>query len=303
MKGLSVNHLISLYDLSREEFQKIFKRTAELKKKPKKGKKLLKDKTLTMLFEKPSTRTRVSFETAMTQLGGHAQYIDATTTQLGRGETIADTARVLSRYVDGIMARVNNHNTLLDFAINSEIPIINGLSDFNHPVQAISDLFTILEKKGKLAGLKLGWVGDATNVCHSLMYACGKLDVDMWIATPNFFRPNDGVRIEADKLSLAATEYTTDAFEAVSKADVVYTDTWKSMGGKLPPIKKKALLKYQANKELMKFAKKDYMFMHCLPAHRGEEVTANVIDSPNSIIYDQAENRLHVQKAILSLML
>ncbi|MBN1159628.1 MAG: ornithine carbamoyltransferase [Candidatus Diapherotrites archaeon] len=302
---LSVSHIVSLYDLSTEDFNKIFKKAAALKKDYESGKKtkILENKTLAMIFEKPSTRTRVSFEAAMTQLGGHAQYIDATTTQSGRGETIADTARVLSKYVDGIMARVNDHSTILDFVINSEVPVINGLSDFNHPVQALSDMFTIWEKKKKFKGLKLAWVGDATNVCHSLMYACGKLDVDMWIAVPNLYRPNKGVIIEADKLSLAATEITTDPKEAASDADVVYTDTWASMGSTLSPAKKKALEPYQVNKELVKHAKKDYLFMHCLPAHRGEEVTTDVIDGPNSIIFDQAENRLHVQKAILSLML
>ncbi|MBR9707027.1 MAG: ornithine carbamoyltransferase, partial [Candidatus Diapherotrites archaeon] len=230
--SLSVDHLISIYDLEKKDIDKILKKAIDLKKKQKKGVKHeeLYGKTLAMVFEKPSTRTRVSFETGMTQLGGHAINLSPRDIQLARGETIEDTGRVLSRYVDGVMARVNTHATLMHLARVSSVPVINGLSDFNHPCQVLSDLLTIKEHKGRLKDLKIAWVGDGNNVCHSLMYACGKLDLDLWMATPNYLRPEKGVRIEADKMSMAACELTMDPMEAVQDADVVYTDTWVSMG-------------------------------------------------------------------------
>jgi ornithine carbamoyltransferase len=306
MQGKS---LASLYDLTKEEIEQILKTSELLKFQILRGQEhpLLKGKTLAMIFEKPSTRTRVSFEVGIWQLGGYALYLSATDLQLGRGETIADTARNLSRYVNGIMARVFAHQTILDLVKYSTVPVINGLSDFTHPCQGLADLFTIYEKKGQLSGLKLAYVGDGNNVAHSLIYGCSKVGIDIAVASPKGYEPNPKVvsegREEARKRGRVVT-VTNDPVEAVLGADVVYTDVWASMGKEKEREERVKIFKpYQVNAELVKRAKQDYIFMHCLPAHRGEEVTDEVADSKNSVIFDQAENRLHTQKALMALIM
>jgi ornithine carbamoyltransferase len=306
MKGKSV---ASVADLTKEEIEQILKTSELLKLQSLRGQEhpLLKGKTLAMIFEKPSTRTRVSFEVGMWQLGGYALYLSASDLQLGRGETIGDTAQVLSRYVDGIMARVFAHQTILDLVKYSTVPVINGLSDFTHPCQGLADLFTIYEKKGQLSGLKLAYLGDGNNVAHSLIYGCSKVGIDIAVASPKGYEPNPKVvsegREEARRKGKVVT-VTNDPVEAVLGADVVYTDVWASMGKEKEHEERVKIFKpYQVNTELVKRAKQDYIFMHCLPAHRGEEVIDEVADSKNSVIFDQAENRLHTQKALLALIM
>jgi ornithine carbamoyltransferase len=306
LKGRSID---SLFHLTREEIEQILETSKLLKFQLLRGEEhpLLKGKTLAMIFEKPSTRTRVSFEVGMWQLGGYALYLNASDLQLGRGETVADTAQVLSRYVNGIMARVFAHQTILDLVKYSKVPVINGLSDFTHPCQGLADLFTIYEKKGRLSGLKLAYVGDANNVAHSLFYGCSKVGMDITLGCPKGYEPNpevvSGAREEGKK-SGCKVKVTNDPKEAVREADIVYTDVWTSMGKEKEYAKRVKIFRpYQVNSQLVKGAKADYLFMHCLPAHRGEEVTNEVADSKNSVIFDQAENRLHTQKALLALII
>ena len=306
MKGKS---LASLHDLTKEEIEEILKTSELLKLQLLRGQEhpILKGKTLAMIFEKPSTRTRISFEVGMWQLGGYALYLSASDLQLGRGETIADTAQVLSRYVNGIMARVFHHQTILDLVKFSKVPVINGLSDFTHPCQGLADLFTIYEKKGKLSELKLGYIGDGNNVAHSLLYGCSKVGMDITLACPKGYEPIPKVVSEAGKEAKrngSTVKVTKDPREAVKGADIVYTDVWASMGQEKERQKRLKIFKpYQVNRQLVKEAKEDYLFMHCLPAHRGEEVTDEVADSKNSVIFDQAENRMHTQKALLALIM
>ena len=306
MKGKS---LASLYDLTREEIEEILRTSESLKSQLLRGQEhlLLKGKTLAMIFEKPSTRTRVSFEVGMWQLGGYALYLSAGDLQLGRGETIADTAQTLSRYVNGIMARVFAHQTILDLVKYSSVPVINGLSDFTHPCQGLADLFTIYEKKGRLRDLKLAYVGDGNNVAHSLLYGCSKVGMNITLACPKEYEPHPEVISKAKeegKRSSCKVEVVKDPKEAVREADIIYTDVWASMGKEKEHDKRVKIFKpYQVNAKLIKEAKKDYLFMHCLPAHRGEEVTDEVADSKNSVIFDQAENRLHTQKALMALIM
>jgi ornithine carbamoyltransferase len=306
MTGRSID---SLFHLTQKEIEKILKTSELLKSQLLRGEEhpLLKGKTLAMIFEKPSTRTRVSFEVGMWQLGGYALYLSASDLQLGRGETIADTARTLSRYVNGIMARVFAHQTILDLVKYSGVPVINGLSDYTHPCQGLADLFTIYEKKGKLSGLRLAYVGDGNNVAHSLLYGCSKVGMDITLACPKGYEPNPEVVSKAKeegKGSGCKVKVTHDPKEAVQNADIVYTDVWASMGQEKEHEKRIKVFKpYQVNIKLVKEAKEDYLFMHCLPAHRGEEVTDEVADSKNSVIFDQAENRLHAQKALMALIM
>jgi len=306
MKGKS---LASMYDLTREEIEQILKTSELLKFQLLRGQEhaLLKGKTLAMIFEKPSTRTRVSFEVGMWQLGGYPLYLSANDLQLGRGETIADTARVLSRYVDGIMARVFAHQTILHLVKYSRVPVINGLSDFTHPCQGLADLFTIYEKKGRFSGLRLAYVGDGNNVAHSLIYGCSKVGMNIILACPKGYEPHPDVVSQAKKeakINGGEVDVTNDPKEAVKGADIVYTDVWASMGKEKDREERIKIFKpYQVNPDLVKEAKGDYIFMHCLPAHRGEEVTDEVADSRNSVIFDQAENRLHTQKAIMALIM
>jgi ornithine carbamoyltransferase len=304
MKGKS---LASLNDLTKEEIEQILKTSDLLKLQVYRGQEhpLLKGKTLAMIFEKASTRTRVSFEVGMWQLGGYALYLSASDLQLGRGETIGDTAQVLSRYVNGIMARVFAHQTILDLVKYSRVPVINGLSDFSHPCQGLADLFTVYEKKGKLSGLKLAYVGDGNNVAHSLIYGCSKVGMTLVLGCPKGYEPDAQVVArgkEEAKRTGCEVIVTNDPKEAVKGADVIYTDVWASMGKEKEQEERVKIMKpYQVNRDLVKLAKEDYIFMHCLPAHRGEEVTNEVADSRNSVIFDEAENRMHTQKALMAL--
>jgi ornithine carbamoyltransferase len=306
MKGKS---LASLSDLTKEEIEQILKTSELLKFQILRGQEhpLLKGKTLAMIFEKPSTRTRVSFEVGMWQLGGYALYLSSGDLQLGRGETIADTAQVLSRYVDGIMARVFAHQTILDLVKYSRVPVINGLSDFTHPCQGLADLFTIYEKKGRLSGLKLAYLGDGNNVAHSLLYGCSKVGMNITLGCPKGYEPNPKVVFEAKKEAKrngCEVKVTNDPKEAVKGVDILYTDVWASMGKEKEHVERVKIFKpYQVNAKSVKEAKEEYIFMHCLPAHRGEEVTDEVADSKNSVIFDQAENRLHTQKALMALIM
>ena len=296
---LKSKNLLTLSEISKKEFSQLIDYSIKLKKELKKGgnKPLLKNKTLTMIFQKPSTRTRVSFEIGMFQLGGNAINLSSNDMQLSRGESIEDTARTLSGYTDCIMARVYDHEMLEKLAEHSNVPVINGLSDSFHPCQILADFMTIKENKGKLKGLKIAWIGDGNNVCNSMIYGCALADVKMSVATPKGFEPFKDVVSEARKST--EIEITTDPKEAIKNADVVVTDTFSSIHNRDPKRTKKFLPKYQVNSELMKLAKKNAIFMHCLPAKRGSEVTSSVIDGPQSVVWDEAENRLHSQKALL----
>ena len=296
---LKTKDLLTLAELTPKEFIQLIDYSIILKKELKNGNKpLLKNKTLTMIFQKPSTRTRVSFETGMYQLGGHAINLSSNDMQLSRGESIEDTAKTLSRYTDCIMARVYDHSLLEKLSKSSSIPVINGLSDFFHPCQILADFMTIKEKKGKFKGLKIAWIGDGNNVCNSMIYGCALSDVKLSIATPKGFEPNNIVVKESKKF--IDIDLTTDPLKAIKNADVVVTDTYTSIHNNDPKRIKKFLPKYQINQTLMSNAKTDAIFMHCLPAKRENEVTSSVIDGPQSVVWDEAENRLHTQKALLA---
>lgn len=297
---------LDLEDFTSEELQYLLDYAIELKRKQKAGEvyQPLKGKTLGMIFEKSSTRTRVSFEVGMYQLGGHPLFLSRNDLQIGRGEPIADTAQVLARYLDGIMIRTFAHTTLTDLAKYASVPVINALTDWSHPCQAMADYQTVLEQKGKLAGLKVAFIGDGNNMAHSLMMGAAKFGMHFAIAAPEGYLP-DAEMTARSKTVAAATGgsvlVTGDTREAIAGADIVYTDVWASMGfEEEQKIREKAFAEYQVNEELVNYAKPDYMFLHCLPAHRGEEVSAGVIDGPNSQIFDEAENRLHAQKAIMA---
>lgn len=296
---LKTKNFLTLSEISKKEFNQLIDYSIKLKKELKKGqnKPLLKNKTLTMIFQKPSTRTRVSFEIGMHQLGGAAINLSSNDMQLSRGESVEDTAKTLSRYTDCIMARVYDHDLLEKLAEYSSIPIINGLSDSFHPCQILADFMTIKEKKKKLQGLKLAWIGDGNNVCNSMIYGCSLAEMKMSIATPKGFEPSRSVVNEGKKS--IEIELTTDPEKAVKNADIIVTDTFSSIHNTDPKRTKKFLPKYQVNSKLMKLAKKNAIFLHCLPAKRGSEVTSSVIDGPQSVVWDEAENRLHTQKALL----
>lgn len=306
MKG---KNLISINDLSVEEIYQIFELSTYLKQKKLTGEshELLKGKTLGMIFHKRSTRTRISFETGIYQLGGIGMYFGPDDLQLGKSENIFDTAKVLSRYLDGIMIRTFSHQDVVDLALHAEIPVINGLTDLLHPCQVLADLFTIIEKKRELKGLKLAYVGDGNNMAHSLLHGCSKVGMDLAIATPSDYTPTKEIVENAKRNSEymgSKVEILDDPIKAVKDADIIYTDVWASMGQESEaPERKKHFMKYQVNNSLVKNAKSDYLFMHCLPAHRGDEVVDEVIDSGNSVVFDEAENRLHVQKAIMALVM
>ena len=303
---LKGRHFIELSDYTPEEIRYLIDFAIELKRKQKAGEiyQPLKGKTLGMIFEKSSTRTRVSFEVGMFQLGGHALFLSRNDIQLGRGETIRDTAMVLSRYVDGMIIRTFGHRNVVELARNSAVPVINALSDQSHPCQALADYQTVLEKKGRLEGLKIAYVGDGNNMTHSLMIGAAKLGMHFASASPEGYDPDpEIVRLAKDiaRETGARIETFRDPREAVENADVVYTDVWASMGFEAEQEERlRRFQGYQVNEELVKYAKPDYLFMHCLPAHRGEEVSEGVIDGPNSVIFDEAENRLHAQKAIMA---
>ncbi len=306
MKGKS---LISINDLSLEEMNAIFELSADLKKKLKDGVKhhYLEGQTLGMIFSKPSTRTRVSFETGIYQLGGIGMYFGPTDLQIKRSENISDTAKVLSRYLSGIMIRTFDHQDVIDLARFGSIPVINGLTDLLHPCQVLADLFTIKEKKGTLKGLKLAYIGDGNNMAHSLLHGCSKVGMHVSIAAPKGYKPNEEIVNNASsnaKTMNSKVEIVDKPEDAVKDADVIYTDVWASMGQEAEAKERKIKFDgFQVNEKLVKNAKEDYIFMHCLPAHRGEEVVDEVIDSPNSVVFDEAENRLHVQKAIMVLLM
>jgi len=301
---------LTMREYSSSDIWRILKTSKQLKKEASTGRfrPLLKNKSLGMIFQKPSTRTRVSFEVAMRQLGGSALYLSWNELQLGRGETVADTARVLARYVNGIMARVFAHSDLEELAKNAEVPVINGLSDLCHPVQILADLLTIWEKKRELKGLKLTYIGDGNNVCNSLLLGCAKMGVNISIACPERYKPDERFIKWAEEesgLSRATVEITSEPEEAVMNADIIYTDVIVSMGqdAERREREKVFLPKYRVTEDLFKKASKDAIFMHDLPAHRGEEVTNEVIDGPRSVVWDQAENRLHATKGLLSLLI
>lgn len=300
--------MLSIHDLSVDEVQEILELAKELKAKQKAGIEhhLLKGKTLGMIFEKSSTRTRVSFETGMYQLGGQALFLSNRDLQLGRGEPIKDTARVLSRYLDGIMIRTFGHERVQEFAEYADIPIINALTDLLHPCQVLTDLLTIQEYKGKnLKGLKMAYVGDGNNMTNSYMYGAAKVGINFVAATPDGYKPDKEVTknaIEDAKLTGAAIELVSDPVVAVKDADIVVTDTWASMGQEEEhDMRKKIFAPYQVNHELLAHADKRAIVMHCLPAYRGEEITDEVFEANANVIFDEAENRLHTQKAIMAL--
>jgi len=299
---LKTKDLLTLDELSPKEFAGLIDDSIKLKKQLKKGnKQVLKNKTLTMIFQKPSTRTRVSFETGMFQLGGHAINLSSNDMQLSRGESIEDTAKTLSRYTNCIMARVYEHELLEKLAAHATVPVINGLSDSFHPCQILADFMTIKEKKKKLKGIKVAWIGDGNNVCNSMIYGAALSGVSMYIATPKGFEPNAKVVKKAKKST--KIELTTDPYVATKNADVVVSDTFTSIHNLDKKRMKKFLPKYQVNDKLMKNAKKDAIFMHCLPAKRNQEVTTSVIDGKQSVVWDEAENRLHTQKALLAALI
>lgn len=307
--SLKGRDFIALVDYTSEEIQYLLDLAIELKRKQKAGEvyQPLKGKTLGMIFEKASTRTRVSFEVGMYQLGGHPLFLSGNDMQLGRGEPIWDTAQVLSRYVDGIMIRTFAHKKIIELARGATVPVINGLTDLSHPCQALADYQTILEKKGSLKGLKIAYIGDGNNMAHSLMMGAAKLGMHISVATPEGYGPDFDVwqmAKEAAALSGGSVHICHDPLEAAVNADVLYTDVWASMGFEAEQKAREAAFKnYQVNEKLVKLAKPDYLFMHCLPAHRGEEVSEGIIDGAHSIIIDQAENRLHAQKAVMAAIL
>ncbi len=300
--------LLSMNDLTVEEMQIVFRRSDELRKDQKRFENLLKGSVLALIFEKPSTRTRVSFEVGMRQLGGECIFMNSDDMQLSRGESIKDTAKVMERYVSGIAARVRSHKDLLELAAHSKIPVINALSDVEHPCQALADMYTIREKKKRLKGLKLAYLGDGrNNVASSLILACTKLGINVYVACPETYSPREDIMKQAEQNSKkfwGTFKVVPTPKQAATNADIIYTDTWVSMGDEDQTKKREKELKpYQVNSELLKLAKPDCLVMHCLPAHRGKEITDEVMDGPNSVVFDQAENRLHVQKALLTLLL
>lgn len=309
MSDLKGRDFLTVNDFSAEELDDILHLALKLKDENRRGvvHHLLCGKTLGMIFLKNSTRTRVSFEVGMRQLGGYPLFLNAQDLQIGRGEPIKDTARVLSRYLDGIMIRTFAHGEVEELAAYADIPVINGLTDYLHPCQAMADMLTVLEHKGRLRGLKMTYLGDGNNMAHSLMLACSKLGMDITVATPAGYEPDKTI-INAAKANAqesgAVVEITNDALAAASKADVLYTDVWASMGQEAEHAARvKDFAPYQLNSNVLAVASGDALVMHCLPAHRGEEITDDVLEGPHSVVFDQAENRLHVQKAILAKLL
>lgn len=303
---MSLNHFISIHDITVDEFNHLMDLGLKLKSETKKGIRhhILDGKVLGMIFTKSSTRTRVSFETGMYQLGGYPIFLSSNDIQLGRGESIYDTANVMSRFVDGIMIRTFDHQDVIDLARFGQVPVINGLTDLLHPCQVMADLMTVYEKKGRLEGLKMAYIGDGNNMANSLLYGCAKAGMDIAVATPKGYEPDSEVCANAKedaKLTGSNITITYDPIEAIKDADVVCTDTWVSMGQEAEKAERIKIFKdYQVNSELFSKSKDDSIFIHCLPAYRGYEVTEDIIDGPRSVIFDEAENRLHAQKAVLA---
>ncbi len=308
-RKIIMKNLINLQDLSSDDYKNIFELSAKLKKQTKNNEThhLLKGKTLGMIFTKSSTRTRVSFEVGMYQLGGYSLFLSSNDIQLGRGETIYDTAQVLSRYLDGIMIRTFKQSDVEDLAKFGTIPVINGLTDLMHPCQILADLFTVLEYKNKLKGLKMAYIGDGNNVANSLIQGCAAVGMNISVATPKGYMCDENIVKEAMKIANSNNSkiiLTNDPAEAIKDADAVYTDTWISMGQEAEKENKiKIFMPYQVNEKLFAYAKKDAIFLHCLPAYRGYEVTDKIIDGPHSVVFDEAENRMHVQKAIMAILI
>jgi len=304
---LSVQDLVAERDLTRRDLELIFQLATHVKASPGPFAQALQGKQLALIFEKPSLRTRVTFEVGMTSMGGYAVYLDHTKPRLGERESIKDIARNLERWVDGIVARTFAHASVLELAEHASIPVINALTDLLHPCQALADFFTLGEKFGRLRGLKLAFVGDGNNVCHSLLITGAKLGVSINVATPPGFEPKAEIVEDAQvfaRQSGAKVQLFNDAPAAVAGAQAVYTDVWASMGQEYAThLRAQVFPPYRVTEELMAAADPGAVFMHCLPAHRGQEVTAAVIDSPQSVVFDQAENRLHVQKALLLLLM
>lgn len=297
-------NLLSLWDLSSEEIIALLKRAVELKAGKDANACPLLGKSIGLLFEKPSTRTRISFEVGIYQLGGHSICMNPSELQIGRGETISDTAKTLSRYLNGMIIRTFANSTIKEFASSSSIPVINGLSDLHHPCQVLADLMTILEKKERLKGLKVAFIGDGNNVCNSLIEAAERMEFNLTVACPEGFEPDTGVLEKAKSSSKNEIIILRDPRDAAGMADVVYTDVWVSMGQESSSEdKKKRLNNYQINSKLLSCSKKDVIVLHCLPAHRGEEITDEVMDGTHSVVFDQAENRLHAQKALLEFLI
>ena len=300
---------LSIQEWSTEELEQVLDLAADLKEKQQRREAhpILRGKTLGMIFQKSSTRTRVSFEVGMWQLGGQALFLSANDLQIGRGEPVKDTARVLSRYLDGIMIRTFSHAEVEELAAYADIPVINGLTDRLHPCQAMADLLTIREHKGSLKGLKMAYIGDGNNMVHSLMHGCAKFGMDISVATPTAYEPNAGIVAAAKQVAQGTgsrIELTQDVLEAVAGADVLYTDVWASMGMESEQVARQAVFKnYQINQQVLAAADKKAIVLHCLPAHRGEEITEDVLEGPQSVVFDEAENRLHVQKAVMALVM
>lgn len=295
---------LTIWDLSKDEIENLIKRALQLKSGADKNKCPLIGKSIGLFFEKPSTRTRVSFEVGIYQLGGQSIYLNPREIQLGRGESIADTARVLSRYLNGIILRTYAHSSVEEFASHATVPVINGLSDIHHPCQALADLMTIMEKKGRLKGIRLAYIGDGNNVANSLIEASARTGINITIACPEGYEPDPNVLDRARSDSLGEIIILRNPKEAVGRADVIYTDVWVSMGQEDDAEKKKSKFKdYQINSQLLQCAKEDAIVLHCLPAHRGEEITDEIMDGPHSAVFDQAENRLHTEKALLELLI
>ena len=300
---------LSIQEWSTEELEQVLDLAADLKEKQQRREAhpILRGKTLGMIFQKSSTRTRVSFEVGMWQLGGQALFLSANDLQIGRGEPVKDTARVLSRYLDGIMIRTFSHAEVEELAAYADIPVINGLTDRLHPCQAMADLLTIREHKGSLKGLKMAYIGDGNNMVHSLMHGCAKFGMDISVATPTAYEPNAGIVAAAKQVAQGTgsrIELTQDVLEAAAGADVLYTDVWASMGMESEQVARQAVFKnYQINQQVLAAADKKAIVLHCLPAHRGEEITEDVLEGPQSVVFDEAENRLHVQKAVMALVM
>jgi len=301
MKGNGVRHFLDLSEIPADELRRVIDVSKDLKARRKAGEvdKPLAGKTLAMVFDKPSTRTRVSFDLAMRQLGGETIMLTGQEMQLGRGETIADTARVLSRFVDAIMIRILDHDDLMELAHHATVPVINGLTRISHPCQVMADVLTFEEHRGPIAGRSVAWTGDANNVLVSWVHAAQRFDFSLKVATPKELSPRQALK-DFVKRTKANVTFMRDPEEAVEGVDCVVTDTWVSMGDKEAERRHNLLKPYQVNSALMSRASKDAIFMHCLPAHRGEEVTDEVMDGPQSVVFDEAENRLHAQKGILA---
>lgn len=299
-------HLVSIFDLSKNDFKKLFKRAAQLKKEKKAGKShnVLKNQSVGMIFEKLSTRTRVSFEVAINDLGASCLYMNPSDMQLGRGESIADTAKIISSYLDGVIIRTYEQERIEEFAEHSTVPVINALTDLGHPTQIAADLFTIVEQGKKLNKIKLAYVGDGNNIVNSFIGAASILGIDLWVATPKGYEPDNDFLKKAREIGNGSIEIVNDPKKAAESADVLYTDVWVSMGQEKETKKKQKIFKpFQINDDLLKLANPDAIVMHCLPAHKGEEITEKVLEGPQSVIYGQAENKLHMGKAILEMFL